>query len=67
MAVYKPEDLNYIKIPEFGVDDYHRRIWTVKIKKDGVWAGKKFFSYEEAYRYYVDQLAILRNYLQKQR
>lgn len=65
MASYKPEDPNYIRIPEFGVDDYQRRIWTVKVKKDGVWAGKKFFSYEEAYKYYVQQLAVLRNYIKQ--
>lgn len=66
MPVYQPEDSNYIKIPEFGVNQYGKRIWTVKVKKDGVWGGKRFFSYEEAYNYYVQQLGILRKYLQRQ-
>ena len=67
MAIYKSDDPHYIKIPEFGVNEYGKRIWTVKVKKDGIWTNKKFYSYEEAYKYYVDQLTILRNYLQKQR
>lgn len=60
MAVYKPNDPHYIKIPEFGVNEYGKRIWTVRVKKDGVWAAKKFFSYEEAYNYYTQQLTVLR-------
>ena len=60
MAMYKPDDPNYIKIPEFGVDDYGKRIWKVRVKKEGVWAAKKFYSYEEAYNFYTQQLAVLR-------
>jgi hypothetical protein len=37
-----------------------------ELKKDDL-LNEKFYSYEEAYKYYVDQLTILRNYLQKQR
>ena len=61
--MYKPDDPNYIRIPEFGVDDYGRRTWTVKVKKDGVWVNKKWYSYEEAFNYYTQQLSILRRNL----
>lgn len=60
---YKPDDPNYIRIPEFGVDDYGRRTWTVKVKKDGVWVNKKWYSYEEAFNYYTQQLSVLRKNL----
>lgn len=58
--VYKKEDRNYIKIPEFGQDQYYRRTWTVKYKIEGLWYKKVFFSYEDAYNFYVKQLVELR-------